>query len=375
MIMVGVALVALVGIMAFAIDFGRMYLYRTQVHTASDAAALAGAERLMRLQFGAAADTAVAYGRKNLVENSVPNIGTGDIEPGTWNFTSRTFTPASGGNWYATGVNAVRATARYPARYTFGRMFGLDTVIRRATSVAAVGSARGSPCVRPVAVPYQILLDVLYGPGGKDATTYALTENDVSRLAAMTIADNILLKVGDSQLGIVNGNFYGVRLPPILYASGVAGNPWSGARDYSDAFGESCAELAQQMTDHGALTQNVGTGDWLQAENGNMAGPTGDGVATICQANGGTVPAGTKGNKDFTCNTPVLIKIAIWSDFGDPPGASGCGGKCFKVRYLGVFAVTGFKKDEGVYGYFSALASTGTFSPLPSPVKKIGLVQ
>ena len=372
MILVGVALVALVGVMALALDMGRMYVFRAQVHVASDAAALAGAERLLRQAYLGAADTAVAYGRMNEVESTVPTITTGNIVPGAWNFTSQTFTPAVNGSWTASTNNAVQATARYTAQYRFGRIFGLTTRLRSATSVAAIGGVNGTSCVRPLGVPYQRLLDARYGEGGRDAMTYALTADDITWFGVNH--PRILLKSGNATENVVSGNFYGVRMPPVMYADGAAGNPWSGANDFTNALGATCDELAQ-LVSHVGGRATIGAGDWLLAENGNMVTKTGDGVAALCNANGGVTPANGRGNRSFVCNAPTQMIIALWAESGNAPGASSCGGKCFLVKYVGVFYVTEYVKDDGVVGYFSTLATQGRFSPLPSLIKKIALVQ
>lgn len=295
---------------------------------------------------------------------------------------TRPFTPAAGGSWTASTNNAVQATSRYAANYRFGQLFGFSTRMRTATSIAAVGSVGSTDCIRPWAVPYQTMLDILYPPANTvSAATYNLTSADVVRLAAMTTANNFFLKIGSASSGVVSGNFYGVRLPPILYANGTVGNPWSGGNNYSNALGYTCAQLASAMAGQ-STNPNIGIGDWLQAENGNMAGPTGQGVAALCQTagNGGTTPANASGNATFTCNVPVSIKMTMWATSGNAPGVSGCGGACFLVKYIGVFAVTGYTKGtgsnpDGVTGYFSALVTSGQFSGTPGPVKRIALVQ
>lgn len=372
MILVGVALVALVGVMALAIDMGRMYLFRAQVHVASDAAALAGAERLLRQDYAGAADTAVAYGLANHVENTAPTITKADVVPGQWTPATSTFIPAANGSWTASTNNAVQASARYTARYRFGQLFGLTTRLRSATSVAAIGGVTGTACVRPLAVPYQRLLDARYGVGGRNALTYALTTDDITWFGANHPI--VLLKSGDSKDNLLSGNFYGVRLPPALYADGVTGIPWSGANDFSNALGATCDALAVLVRNAGGRP-TIGAGDWLQPENGNMVNKTGDAVAELCLANGGITPPNGGGNKSFVCNTPTQLIVALWAESGTPPGASGCGGKCFLVKYVGVFYVTEYVKGDGVKGYFTTLATQGRFSPLPSLIKKIALVQ
>lgn len=372
MILVGVALLALVGVMALAVDMGRMYLFRAEVNVSSDAAALAGAERLLHQSVAGAADTAVVYGRANLVDQTVPDIGVADVLPGAWDFASRTFTPAANGDWTAITNNGVQASARYTATYRFGRIFGLTTRLRSARSVAALGGVSGTSCVRPLAVPYQRLLDARYGEGGRDAHTYALTAEDINWFGENRPL--ILLKSGDSRTNIVPGNFYSVRLPPLEYADGGIGNPWTGANDFTRALGTSCEDLAAMVRAAGGRL-TVSAGDWLQAENGNMVNKTGDAVASLCRANGGTTPPGASGNRSFVCNVPTQMIVALWAESGDAPHASGCGGKCFRVQYVGVFNVTAYLKDEGARGYFTSLAAHGRFSPIPSLIKTIGLVK
>lgn len=372
MIFVGVALLALVGVMALAVDMGRMYLFRAEINVSTDAAALAGAERLLHQAVSGAADTAVAYGRVNLVDHTVPSIETPDVLPGVWDFTTRTFTPAVNGDWTAVTNNAVQASARYTAPYRFGRIFGLTTRLRSARSVAALGGVSGTSCVRPLAVPYQRLLDARYGDDNVDARTYALTAEDVNWYGEHHPL--ILLKSGDATANIVSGNFYGVRLPPIEYADGELGNPWGGANDFTQALGATCEALAALVHDAGGRV-TVGAGDWLLAENGNMATKSGDAIARLCDANGGTTPPGARGNRSFACNVPTRLIIALWAESGEAPHATGCGGKCFRVRYVGVFYVTEYLKDEGVRGYFTSLATQGRFSAVPSLIETIALVQ
>ena len=56
-----------------------------------------------------------------------------------------------------------------------------------------------------------------------------------------------------------------------------------------------------------------------------------------------------------------------------------CTPRCFQVKIVGVFVVTGFTKspsgDDGIIGYFSAIASSGTLSATPTPIQKIALVK
>lgn len=356
-IMVSLLLIILVGVTAIAVDFGRMYLFRTQLHTSADAAAMAGALRLMQDDALGAADTSVAYGTSHQVDQSPAIMAYGDVVPGNWDWATSTFTPAPGLSWTLSTNNAVKTTARYNAPFTFGRIFGYATRARAATSVAAVGSVDRTSCIRPWAMPYARLLQILY-PGSTPPVTYDLTAADITTLGTLTVANEILLKVGDASGSPVSGNFYAIREPPIVYANGSSGNPWTGASRYRDAIGAACADL----------TESVGVGDWMQAEQGNMQGPTRQGTATLC---------GISGNpQSFRCTPPVPVQMVIW-DISDRSVAAP---NAFRVKYLGAFYVTGFSKGsggspDGVTGYFQSLVSTGGFNPQPGPLRKSALVQ
>jgi hypothetical protein len=80
----------------------------------------------------------------------------------------------------------------------------------------------------------------------------------------------------------------------------------------------------------------------------------------------------------YGCAAPLddrSIKVAMWATENDAV----CTPKCFQVKMLGVFVVTGFQKsasgDDGIIGYFSSIPSNGSMSMTPSPIRKIGLVK
>lgn len=364
MVLVGVALVAMVGVMAFAIDFGRMYLFKAQVHVSSDAAALAGAERMMRGQTASAADTAVAYGRLNLVERVTPAITTSDVEPGAWDFATGTFTAS--GSWTAATNTAVRATARYTASYGFGRFFGFSTRLRTATSVAAIGGVGAADCVRPLSIPYRDVLNAL--PGGTGfSLSHNLTAAEVSLLAGATLTVPLLS---------------GVQLPPKQYANGSvpSGGTWgTSAPAFQNGLSATCAQLGVTLSGY---TSNpfVGIGDWLEDAPGVMTSAS-SAVEALCKLSGygGTTPPNPNNNSDFNCNAPVpVVKMAIWDqNVSALAGVGNCRGSgCYRVRYLGAVAISGYRKSGKVtLATFTATTSGGSFSFAPGPVKKIALVQ
>jgi Flp pilus assembly protein TadG len=354
----------LIGAGAFAVDAGQMYRYRAQIHVAADAAALAGVLQMTSIDATKTVDTAQSYAWRHVVGDTTVTLAVADVIPGTW-------TP--GGGFVAepsndfTNVNndAVKVTTRDTAKYLFARVFGFDKRALTATAVAVRGSVGSATCVRPWAVPYFLLLKALYPTLTLDPTTFVLGDSDVTRLHQMTSANNIALKVGDTKDGVINGNFYGVELPPVVYANGTIGNPWSGGSNYGSAIGESCASLATRMAKQ-TTNPSVSVGDWLAPENGNMQGPTLDGLQTLCSITD---------KKVYVCNNPVRITVALWDQAGNAPGVS-CGGKCFHVKYMGVFYVTQWDDvNKAVVGYFQTMDSDGGFVAAPGPIIKRALVQ
>jgi hypothetical protein len=371
LILMAFMLTAMIGVSAFAVDFGRMYLFRAQLHSAADAAALAGTFRVSQphLDRTDARDTAISYATRAILAGGSVGLAANDVIPGSWT-SAGGFVPDPALDWNSSTVDAVQATARYTGSFIFGRFFGMTNRPVSATAVAVRGSVASATCVRPWAVPYQLMLNELaaaFGGGPpQDANTYELTPDDVVHLGQLTMANNIDLKVGDQSAVITNGNFYGVKLPPIEYANGTPGTPWNGgANTFETAESANCATLTGMMAPGSPV---ISQGDWLAPENGNMQGPTQFGITG--QGN----LAGLCGS--ITCSPAVQVTVALWNQSGNAPDVSGCGGKCFKVKYLGVFYVTGYNTvTNAVTGYFSTMSASGAFSPTPGPIQTIALVK
>ena len=367
MILVGLTLVAMIGFMAFALDFGRMYLYRSQVHVSADAAALAGVDTLAANGTGAAVQaTAIAHGRLNLVEDTVPIIANADIKPVIWDFASAS--PTYAANWTTAGVNAVQATASHTAPYVFGRIFGLSSSLRTASSIAAIGFVQRTECVRPFSVSYETLLRGTNPPilavGATYNPSYQLTAADVALIASQTSANPIPLAfVSPGQTG-VPGNFAAVLLGPSLLANGTI-PPWtpSNGGNYRSLIAAQCDDPLLQFT--------IGPGDWLDGDPGASKGQAAQGLATLCGLN-------INGNASFTCPSPVPIKMVLWNNRARKAGgAQACNSaQCsFQVNYVAAFYVTGWSSSLGVLGYFDTLASTGQLSSTPGPISKQLLVK
>jgi Flp pilus assembly protein TadG len=132
-------IVLLCMVVGFSFDMGYLYLVKSDLQSASDSAALAAAFKMSEKnapEVGQVANQAILYAELN-----EPNYGkvlvAGDIEMGSWDFGSKSFTP---GNVQA---NAVRTIVRRDGTNTakvqmfFMSVFGVDEVAVTATSVAA----------------------------------------------------------------------------------------------------------------------------------------------------------------------------------------------------------------------------------------------
>jgi hypothetical protein len=175
-VMVGVMIIALMLIAAISVDASRIFAAKNELQTAADAAALAGALQLLD-DSSTAVDTARAYADSNRVEQK--SIDSVAIERGVWHPTDRYFDGA-GQPW-----DAVRVTTRHPLPLSLARIFGDSTIMVTATAVAwSAGPVMEPQCLKPLAVPYSRLLQILGYPELAWADAQ-LTADDVRRLREM----------------------------------------------------------------------------------------------------------------------------------------------------------------------------------------------
>ena len=368
----------LIGAAALAVDIGRMRVYRTELSTGTDAGALAAVWNILVKQDASWPDSAVTaaqyYAGRHGIGPDTIQVNAGDVQFGHWTLPSAalgscTAVPGAAGTcWQAApvsdtnGVMVVSQTRTAATQnYTFGRFFGINSHTTRDTAIAVMGYVGVTSCVRPIALPYQALLDQLYPPAGSQtiATHPKLTDDDVTKLQNAGLADTVSLKLGsDSQ----QGNFYIVNLGPYADVNGNLYSPspnFGGLNIFSDRFGGDCSHSPW----------SIGPGDWLQGKTGDADGPTRSGYGELCGINVG-------GNGSFPCPTQDSIKIAVWGTEND----SFCTPRCFQVMFIGIFVVVDFVKTagvnayEGVVGYFAAMPSQGALTNVPTPIRKIQLV-
>lgn len=362
LVLMAFMLTVLIGAAAIAVDFSRMMLYRAELSSASDAAALAGIYQV--LHKGVLPDSVYSqakhYAGLHRVGPDMVTLADADIVGGSWDLATRTFTPL---DWTDLNLDAVRVVSHYDGPYTFGRVFGFNSHTVRDTAIAVMGYVGISTCIRPVALPYQMLLNQLYdtntdGTPKVLATEHDLTDQDVANLRAAGRQDSVQLKLGNDA---TQGNFYLLQMGPYAHADKVPISPgpnWGGNNIFADRFGGNCANSPWL----------VGPGDWMQGKTGDANGPTEVGFEELCGQS-------ITGNGFYGCTAGDSIKIAMWANEDDGV----CTPRCFEVKYIGVFVVTGYTKSpgtnpDGVWGYFTSMPSSGALTNIPTPIQKIGLV-
>lgn len=133
---VALMLPILLGGIGFGVDTALVQASRTQLQTTADAAATAAARNLAS---GGATNAAIGIARANLpVDTNGEVLKAGDVTPGYWNGTTRTFTP----NSVTPADNAVRVTTRYDEannneyRTIFAKFIGIEGFNLSAEAIA-----------------------------------------------------------------------------------------------------------------------------------------------------------------------------------------------------------------------------------------------
>jgi len=346
-VLIAILMTVIIGFAGVAIDLSRLYVMRAQLQTTADATAVAGIVEVKDKRPTNAPTAALAYVPLNTVERQTPTMAAGNVEGGSWNFATNTFTPLA--SWTDPALNAVRTTASYTGAYTLAGVFGATTKLVQARAVAALGFVGNTECLRPWAVSYQTLLNALYPPAGSKPITYDLTAQDIQTLTSMSFPNNQITLLQGNQNTLTNGNIAQVQV----------NNPWNGNNAYTNAI-TGCSNLP------------IGPGTILNGDPGNGGGQTANALKSFCDANGGTTKTGAQ---DFTCVGQPKVKLAVWDQNNGLSGAN----LTVRVKYVAVFAIASFSGGAGmtqINGYFTSMSSSGGFSANPTPITgAISLVQ
>jgi hypothetical protein len=312
--MTGIFIVAIMLVAAVAIDASRIFVAKNELQTAADAAALAGARQLLD-DSSTALDTARAYAYRNRVEaDSIQSV---EMELGIWlpaEQPALRFVP-SGEPW-----DAVRVTTRHPLRLSLTRALGDSTVSVSATAIAwSSGPVMEPQCVKPLAVPYSRLLDILNYPA---TSNVELNDDDIRRLREMPDSlrrwhfhygnqGNEDYHGADDDYGV--DHFKRDQYFPIDIDSAWVRNdastylrPSLGPEDYQ-------SYLAGPPI--GRCSQRVRSGDALRSEPQPKIDAMRNGLSDICESLGGTF---VLSSRTFTCRSGgetlgLPLRVVYWS--------------------------------------------------------------
>ena len=93
-VFMAIGLLASMSLAALAVDMGYLYILKNRLQTTADVAALAAVRQLP--DQNALRTTALDYAPKNMAASAHGNVlVTGDVVPGYWNSSARTFTAAT----------------------------------------------------------------------------------------------------------------------------------------------------------------------------------------------------------------------------------------------------------------------------------------
>jgi hypothetical protein len=331
MIMVTVAIVALFAFAVLAIDGAILMATRTQLHSAADAAALAGATGLIEGDQSLATQRAIDFASYN---EAFQNTS----QPVVIDASDITFPEPD-----VIRVQTHRTRARGDALRTFFMRVIAPSSDNRA-DMTAVAAARAydlcsSRCMKPWAIPDrwndadgngQWDPGELYDP----ATT--------GYQAPIDVGTTIVLKVGNPQQAIEPGIFYPVDFPPLNNPEGE--NPLTGGSWYEQWIA-------------GCSPYVIGVGDELQLEPGNMVGPTTHGMDDLVAQDPG---AYWDGSTDTVAGSAYGLSPRVGLvPFFDPTLPPTSGRNYVTVSKIGAFFIESVGPGSQVIGRFIQITAQG----------------
>jgi hypothetical protein len=177
LIMVAISIIALLAFSAFVVDYGVMWVSRSQVQTAADAAALSGAVALAfdnPSDFAGAKKKAQFTGKANGVWGAAPEILLTDVIAPT---------PCPNTPGWGADNNCVRAqafrnqTRNNPLPIFFGSLVGVSAQGVQATATARAVAANATNCLKPWAVADK--WSEINAPPWTQSSTYDPTLGDI----------------------------------------------------------------------------------------------------------------------------------------------------------------------------------------------------
>jgi hypothetical protein len=366
-VLTGIFIVAIMIIAAISVDASRIFAAKNELQTASDAAALAGALQLLEGS-GTFEDTARRYAQRNRVEQD--DVDSVEVEWGVWLPTERSF--VVGGE----PKDAVRVTTRHPLPLSLAQVFGDSTVTVTASAIAwSAGPVMEPQCIKPLAVPYSRLLQILGRPAWSES---GLTDDDIRALRDMPVsARQWHFHFGDSQTehSSAGGQQFGEghlkmdQYFPIdidsTYDRGDAGMLTRPSLD--------TATYRSYLSGppDGRCSVRVRPGDRVRSEPAPKVAAVRNGLGEICRALGGEL----EGSNVLTCRgngqrIEMPLRVVYWSGYlPDPqfvPWLDDGARSVLVTRATGSFVVDSLDWNNGneilharMHGYFDVQRAFG----------------
>jgi len=395
---VAIGLMVLIGVTSFVVDYGVMWVGRRQAQNAADAGALAGAVSMAfdpngwtdRTPTGPARSAAYQMAVTNGVWGQAPDVNIATDVYFT-NQPADRCEPDADGNTPCIRVDVYRNQARGNALPAiFGLAVGLTEQGVRATATARVAIANASDCLKPWAIPDK--WQEVQSPGWDATDTYETetcqggtcvpmqnpdvyiaptptnpgTGFTVAPQPAGDLGLQLTLKEGSPSSAIAPGVFYPVRIPRY-------DGPSTGGNDYRENIA-TCNGLPIEI------------GDELETENGNMIGPTKQGVQDLIaldpgaqwdSVNNAVINSCAQAATPCGAKSPRIVAIPIFHT------ADYYAGKMTGLTTLTVVNILGFFIDDlqgnNVIGYLTEAPglTTGnsTIAPPSSFLSQIQLIR
>jgi hypothetical protein len=333
-----VSLGVLVAFAGLTTDIPYLYVARQQAQTAADAGALAGANGLL-LGTDQAVTDARAFARRTPIIGQSLSPGQVDVS-----LLSSAGSPTPDQVRCTTYRDATHGNPLPLFLLPILQMYGLGrtTADVSATATAQLSKSCGSDCFKPWSIADRWIdvngngkfdpgIDRYVPPGQPGATGYQYPADKGLQLT---------LKEGTPGGTIVPSFFNAVDFPPIN-----RGTPITGAAAYRDNIA-TCAPLSF-----------VAIGDQLQTEQGNMPGPTRQGVEALINQDPTAVwnPSCNCVDSKYGSNSPRLIRIPFFDPrFPPTPGRTSLG-----VANVGGFFLEDIRPNGDVVGRFTLVPSFG----------------
>ena len=349
-VLVVVAMIVLLGMGALAVDVGVLHTARAQCQNAADSGALACGGHMLTLggninpgQLNQIRNRGVEYANYNSVLSTPVAITSADVTVDLNLKRCRVCVPrtTAGGN---------------PVPTYFARVLNRDWVDVSACATAEIGLGNQANCMKPWALP-DAYDDVngngvydtgdIYGAGVTSyGTNYRNNNNDVGV--------QLTVKQADPSNAIAPGQFFPIDLP-------LPNSPDTGGDRYRTNIYE-CNSLP------------VSLGDDLVTENGNMVGPTKQGVDTLIDQDPTAIwdpDTGTiTGSAYGPSGSPRIIRIPFF-DPGSPPTS---GRTTVDVTNIASLFIEGITSNGVVTGRILPASGTG-IGTTPGSLQSVRLVE